>query len=126
MTPPGNAPGLEVPDSPAVYGVESVNFREAGLANDAPPPAAVPGPAECMPSPWNDPLFRADATAWPEAFGQSRYGTAAAQETGKLQSPVELYQAQYQVGLLLAHVNVMVHSSQSLTQSMETALKQSG
>lgn len=119
---PGDARGAETAGSAPARGGEP-GVQDAG---ETPGVAAAPGPAECMPAPRSEPLFRVDGTARPETPGWSSRMTAPAGETGTLQSPAELYQAQYRIGLLRAHVTMTMHSSQSLTQSLETALKQSG
>lgn len=114
MTPPATVPAVDI----------SGNIPETG--SDAIQPLSVaPGPAESMPMPDGKPLFRVDAMARPEDSQLShRYSVAPAQEAGI--SPIELYQAQYQTGLLCAYLNLTVNASQNLTQSLETVLKQSG
>lgn len=119
---PGDAQGAEMAGFAPARGVEP-GVQDAGAM---PGVTAAPGPAECMPAPRSEPLFRVDGTARSETPGWSRRETAPTGETGTLQSPVELYQAQYRIGLLRAHVTMTMHSSQSLAQSLETALKQSG
>lgn len=120
MMPQGGIAGMK----PAAHGTESAFWPEAGVTGGTAPLPA--GPAEHMPAPRSEPAFRAEKTAWTETFGKSGYIAAPLRETQTLQSPVELYRTQYQIGLLRAHLNVVIHSSQSVTQSLETALKQSG
>ena len=117
------ASGTTMPGSDAVYGVEPGSFRNSEVVNATEfPSASAPGPAEYVPG-HSSSLLRAHETPRPEFSTRSIPGTMG---TAELQSPVELYQTQYQLGLLRAHLNVMVQSSQSMTQSLETALKQSG
>ena len=112
MAPPGGMIGVEA----------SVPIS----ASSATPPLMAPGPAGYMPAPQGALLFRADRAAWGKAPGGDSYAVAPLQERDTLLSPVELYRAQYQIGLLRAHVDLVIHSSQSVTQSLETTLKQSG
>lgn len=120
MEPSGNVPGMEA--------AQKARTKTEAMPDVPPLPdvAALPGPAECMPAPRADPLLRVDGTSRIEAPGRSRRAPSPTNEAGTLQTPVELYQAQYQIGLLRAHVTMTMQSSQSLGQSLETALKQSG
>lgn len=113
-------PGSEavMPVDMTAHGIEPEMFHGAGSMESAlPPPTSIPGPAECMPSPQGEAPFRVDGTSRP---------VPAMGETGVLQSPVELYRIQYQIGLLRAQTELAMKSSQSLSQSLESALKQSG
>jgi hypothetical protein len=124
MESPGNIPGMDMPGRVSAYDAGPDFLRSAEAANEGASLAVpAPGPAEYMP-PQGNSMFRAEGAARPGVSARSAPGAELG--SGPLQSPVELYQAQYQIGLLRAHMNVMMQSSQSLTQSLETALKQSG
>ena len=105
-------------------GPDSTGAAEA--VSQTPPPLA-PGPAEAVPGPQNvDGSFRIEGISHSEApqtdLGRDLSGLL---DGGSL-TPVELYQLQYQVGMLRGHLSVLMKSSQSLTQSLESTLKQSG
>ena len=113
---PGNMPA---PDSTGAAGV-------VDSVSQTPPPLA-PGPAEAVPGPQNvEGSFRIEGVSHGEApqtdLGRDLSGLL---DGGSL-TPVELYQLQYQVGMLKGHLGVLMKSSQSLTQSLESTLKQSG
>ena len=110
---PENMPG---PDSAGTVDVVS----------QTPPPLA-PGPAEAVPGPQNvDGSFRIEGVSHSEApQTDPGRGLSGLLDGGSL-TPVELYQLQYQVGMLRGHLGVLMKSSQSLTQSLESTLKQSG
>jgi hypothetical protein len=116
--------GVSMPGNTAAQGVESAVFPNTeAVGNVAPTSATAPGPAEYVPG-QDSSLFRANGTSQADFSTRSVPGQTG--EVGPLQSPVELYQAQYQIGMLRAHLSVMTQSSQSLTQSLEAVLKQSG
>lgn len=91
------------------------------------PPPLAPGPAEAVPGPQNvDGSFRIEGVSHSEApQTDPGRGLSGLLDGGSL-TPVELYQLQYQVGMLRGHLGVLMKSSQSLTQSLESTLKQSG
>ncbi|MDR3175532.1 MAG: hypothetical protein LBU06_03235 [Desulfovibrio sp.] len=122
LMPPGGVPGAEMPGNAVASGAEP-GVRDAAAV---PSTETVPGPAECMPAPGGEPLFRVDGKTRPETPGWNSRNTAPAGETGTLQSPLELYRVQYRIGLLRAHIDTALQSSRSLTNSLEAALKQSG
>ena len=124
MEPSTRVSGLNMQGITPAQGVESDLFPKTDpVDNVAPTSVSAPGPAEYIPG-QDSSLFRVNGTPRAGLSAQSVPGTMG--EVGMLQSPVELYQAQYQIGMLRTHLNVMVQSSQSMTQSLETALKQSG
>lgn len=91
------------------------------------PPPLAPGPAEAVPGPQSvDGSFRIEGVSHSEApQTDPGRGLSGLLDGGSL-TPVELYQLQYQVGMLRGHLGVLMKSSQSLTQSLESTLKQSG
>lgn len=123
MASPNSAPGVGLPGAPEAG---TATFSDVGAADLQPPPPVAPGPAQSMPSPRSEPTYRAEGASGAEAPGQPRHGSAAPPDTESMLTPVELYRAQYQIGMMRAHLNGMINASQSMTQSLETALKQSG
>lgn len=87
---------------------------------------AAPGPAQYMPGPQGESMLRVEGSTRAEPITQRGHTAMPASEPDILQSPVELYRAQYQIGILRAQVDIIMKSSQSMTQSLESALKQSG
>ena len=105
-------------------GPDSINAVDA--ASQTPPPLA-PGPAEAVPGPQNvDGSFRIEGVSHGEAPQTDPGRGLSGLLDGGSFTPVELYQLQYQVGMLRGHLGVLMKSSQSLTQSLESTLKQSG
>ena len=123
MASPGRAPEAGLPGAPETG---TATFPDGGEADLLPPPLAAPGPAESMPSPRSEPSYRAESAPRAEAPGQTRHGSATPPGAESMLTPVELYRAQYQIGMMRTHLNGMINASQSMTQSLETALKQSG
>ena len=115
MAPPGDISGL--------MGSENDFIPNAEMTGGFTPAPAL---AEDMPAPQSESIYRADRVAEFEVPGMGGYADSGLRDMVVPQSPVELYQTQYRLGILRAHVNVVVNSSQNLTQSLESALKQSG
>ncbi len=84
------------------------------------------GPAEFVPGLQENARFQVEGAARGDSYAVNATGGGRGLESAQPLTPVELYQAQYQVGLLRAHLGVVLKSSQSLGQSLETTLKQSG
>ena len=136
----------EAMDPPASLNVGEMNAArmEGGqgaswdLAVNAPTPEAaqdllrlqgpaMPGPAEFVPGPQQvESPPRVEGAAPSEGPHLDQAQQPSGTLDGGMPTPVELYQLQYQVGMLRAQLGVMLKSSQSLTQSLETTLKQSG
>ena len=90
-------------------------------------PPLEPGPAEAVPGPQNvDGAYRVEGASRGEAPQTDMGRDLSGLLDGGSLTPVELYQLQYQVGMLQGHLGVLMKSSQSLTQSLESTLKQSG
>ncbi len=114
-------PAVDLPPAQSPSGPEMMDGVSSGQAPSA------PGPAEFVPGPQRaDASFRIDGVSQSEPPALDRVGGLDGLLDGGGLAPVELYQLQYQVGMLRANLSVVMKTSQSLTQSLETTLKQSG
>lgn len=118
---PGNAPDGKLGAAPNA----ALDIAVDGAPRLQAP--AAPGPAEFVPGPQNvDGSLRFEGVSQGEP-PPGDLGRAFSNLTdGGALTPVELYQLQYDVGMLHGHLSVLLKSSQSLTQSLESTLKQSG
>ena len=104
-------------DAPGMERVENLHV----------PAPEAPGPAQFIAGPQGpEATPRVDGVSRAESPDLGQLDAFAEHLGGGTPTPVELYQIQYQVGMLRANLSILLKSSQSLGQSLETTLKQSG